>query len=278
MNLREAIAEAAQSIKMRDAEVLLAHILQRDRPWLFAHIEESLSGEQLGAFRALTARRAAHVPLQHLVGEQEFFGLTLRVTRDTLIPRPETELLVEAVLSWIAEKSAAPHALRILDLGTGTGAIAIALAKRLANAELTATDISPAALAIARENAARHHLANRIKFVESDLLAALPDETFDIMVSNPPYVALADASTLAPEVRDHEPHLALFAGNDGLDMYRRLIPQVHKAIASGGLLALEIGYGQSEAIRALFAECEWRNLRVMDDYAGIPRIVLAERV
>ena len=277
MSLRSAIAESSKLIALRDAEVLLAHILGRDRAFILAHINDPLSAERLTQLRALTCRRAAHTPLQHLTGEQEFYGLTFRVTPDTLIPRPETELLVEAVLNSIAEKPTLSHPLRLLDVGTGTGAIPIALATHLPTAKLTAIDLSPAALAIARENAARHRVSGRIRFVESDLLAALPEESFDIIISNPPYVSLADAPTLAPEVRDHEPHLALFAGNDGLEIYRRLIPQAHAALTPGGLLALEIGFGQSSSVRALLEKTLWHNIRILDDYAGIPRIVFAER-
>jgi release factor glutamine methyltransferase len=219
--------------------------------------------------------------LQHLTGKQEFFGINLRVTSDTLIPRPETEQLIEAVLEWVAARPASTRPMKILDVGTGTGAIAIALAMHLPTARLTAVDLSPAALAIARENAAHHRLASRIKFVESDLLAGLDGETFDIIVSNPPYVSPSDAHTLAPEVRDHEPHLALFGrpeqNQDGLGIYRLLIPQAHAALTPCGLLAIEIGFGQSDAVRSLFDEGLWHDVRILDDYAGIPRIVLAER-
>jgi release factor glutamine methyltransferase len=281
MTLRAAIAESSTDIAPRDAETLLAHILQRDRAWLLAHIDDPLSAEHLEQLCTLTARRAAHEPLQHLTGEQEFFGLNLRVTANTLIPRPETERLVESVIDWIANSPADSRALKILDVGTGTGAIVLALAQHLPTAYLTAVDLSPAALAVARENATRHHLDQRIRFVESDLLAAFsgktPGEPFDIIVSNPPYVSLADAPALAPEVRDHEPHLALFAGNDGLEIYRRLIPQAHAALVPGGLLALEIGFGQSNAIRALLDPNLWHNIRILSDYAAIPRVVLAER-
>jgi len=284
MTLRSAIAEASTSISVRDAETLLVHILQCDRAFILAHIDDPLSAKHLTQLRSLTTRRAAHEPLQHLTGEQDFFGLTLSVTPDTFIPRPETEILVEAVLNFVAEKPAPTHplqipvvALRILDVGAGTGAIPIALATHLPAAKLTAVDISPAALAIARENAARHHLSDRIRFVESHLLAALAGEPFDIIVSNPPYVSLADAPTLAPEVRDHEPHLALFAGADGLAIYRRLIPQAHAALIPGGLLALEIGFGQSDSVSALLDEKDWHNIRILDDYSAIPRIALAER-
>jgi len=276
MTLRNAIDESAQSIARRDSEVLLTHILGCNRAWLLAHSDDPLAVEHLAQLRTLTARRAAHEPLQHLTGEQEFFGFTLRVTPDTLIPRPETELLVETVLNSIPDKSAS---IKILDVGTGTGAIPIALGTHLPCAHFTSVDISPAALAIARENAVRHHVANRIHFLESDLLSALNGETFDVVVSNPPYVAFADAPTLTPEVRDHEPHLALFGrpeqNPDGLGIYRLLIPQAHAALVPEGLLALEIGFGQGDSIRALLNANLWHNIRILDDYTGIPRVVLA---
>jgi release factor glutamine methyltransferase len=282
MTLQDALAEASTQIPRRDAETLLAYLLQRDRAWLFAHPEAALEPTQFEAFRALTLRRAAHEPLQHLTGRQEFYGLTLHVTPDTLIPRPETELLVEAVLNW-AEHQPTPlriPALRILDIGTGTGAIALALATHLPTAEVVACDISAAALSVARDNAERLDLAGRVRFTQSDLLAALTPELdagglFHAIVSNPPYVPAADAPTLHPEVVDHEPHIALFAGPDGLDIYRRLIPQAHAALRPDGLLALEFGFGQRQALLDLLAG--WRNIRILDDYAAIPRIALATR-
>jgi release factor glutamine methyltransferase len=279
--VRDAITEASAHIPRRDAETLLLHLLHRDRAWLFAHPDEVLDETTLHKLRALTQRRAAHEPLQYLTGTQEFYGLALRVTRDTLIPRPETELLVEAVLSFAATL---PPNLRIVDVGTGTGAIALALAAHLPQASVTACDISPAVLEVARSNAAQHGLTPRVAFLESDLLAALPTgPPFDIVVSNPPYVPLSDAPTLAPEVRDHEPHIALFVGPndgpngapDGLDLYRRLIPQAHNALRPGGLLALEFGFGQRDALQALLTG--WPNIRFLDDYAAIPRVALAQR-
>jgi release factor glutamine methyltransferase len=264
-----------------------------DRAWLLAHAADSMHPADLESFRALTARRAAHEPLQHLTGTQEFFGLPLHVTSDTLIPRPETEHLVEAVLLWagqLAGSAVAGRILRIADVGTGTGAIVIALATHLPGAEFVAIDNSRAALAVAEQNARTHGVLDRIRFVQGDLLAAFlpgthsnqPPETearFDAIVSNPPYVALADAPTMQPEVVGFEPHTALFAGDDGLAIYRRLIPQAHAALRPDGLLALEFGFGQREALRDLLSESPpaWRNIRFLDDYAGIPRIALAER-
>jgi release factor glutamine methyltransferase len=249
---------------------------------MFAHPEEELDATQKEVFRDFIARRAAREPLQYLTGRQEFYGLPLRVTPDTLIPRPETELLVEAVLHWASSRQ---PALRILDVGTGTGAIALALATHLDAAEIVASDLSAAALAVARDNAAELDAsantgAGRVRFVQSDLLAALTPEVdagglFDIIVSNPPYVPAADAATMQPEVVDHEPHLALFAGDDGLEVYQRLIPQADAALRSGGLLAMEFGFGQKNALATLLDG--WDDVRFLDDYAGIPRIALASK-
>jgi release factor glutamine methyltransferase len=300
MTLRDALTEASNRIARRDAETLLAHVIERDRAWLLAHAAEPLAAAQLEAFRALTARRAAHEPLQHLTGAQEFYGLRLRVTPDVLIPRPETEHLVEAVLLWAAQVPAG-RTLRIADVGTGSGAIVIALATHLAGAEFFAIDNSAAALAIAQENARQHRCLERIRFVQSDLLTAFlpgnesgmdgasskinperdlsPELPLDAIVSNPPYVALGDATTMQPEVVGFEPHNALFAGDDGMAVYRRLIPAASLALRPGGLLALEFGFGQREALRALIEAHPriWRNPRFLDDYAGIPRVALAER-
>jgi len=276
MTLQQAIAEASALIARRDAEVLLTHLLQRDRAWLFLHGEDELASPDAAAFREMVARRAAHEPLQHITGVQEFFGLPLRVTRDTLIPRPETEHLVEAVLAWAATQ---PPGLRLLDVGTGTGAIALALATHLPQAEIVACDLSAAALDVARNNALELRLEQRVRFLLSDLLEAfsseLKDRRFDAIVSNPPYIPAGDAAEMQPDVRDFEPHSALFAGDDGLDVYRRLIPQARAALTPGGLLALEIGFSQREALAELLSG--WKNVRFLDDYAGIARVALATR-
>jgi release factor glutamine methyltransferase len=310
MTLRDALLEASASISRRDAETLLAHVLHRDRAWLLAHADDDLPTPDLDTLRSLVTRRTAQQPLQHLTGTQEFFGLTLRVTPDVLIPRPETEHLVEAILDFARSQPDA-H-LHIADVGTGSGAIAIALASALEHAHLTAIDVSPAALAVANDNAGRLGLADRIRFLQGDLLTPLltphaqPDPLFtadplsplvvgsdpfdplttplnpvfdtpifDVIASNPPYVPLDDAGTLAPEVRDHEPPLALFAGPGGLDIYRRLIPQAFDLLRPGGLLALEIGFGQRDALTELLAK--WHSVSFLNDYASIPRVTLALR-
>ncbi|HEX9202130.1 MAG TPA: peptide chain release factor N(5)-glutamine methyltransferase [Acidobacteriaceae bacterium] len=285
--MREALARATAQLSAspdlrdaasRDALLLLLHTLGISRATLLADPDRTLTPRQQAAYDSLILRRLTHEPIQYITGEQEFYGLALCVTPAVLIPRPETEHLVEAVLSEIKQAeldSTAP--LHILDIGTGSGAIAVALAHHLPEAHVTATDISPAALEVAASNAARHSLSARIHFRESDLLESLPpgDSTFDAIVSNPPYVSTADRNTLHPQVREHEPASALFAGADGLGIYRRLIPQALGALKPNGLLALEIGHGQREAIALLLAE--WNDFRFVEDLQQIPRVALARK-
>jgi release factor glutamine methyltransferase len=274
MTVHNLLLEASTLIARRDAELLLAHTLRQPRVWLLAHSEAELTEAEVASFLTLTGRRAAGEPAQYLTGTQEFFGLELRVTPAVLIPRPETEHLVEAALAW-SETQIKP--LRFLDIGSGSGAIAIAIAANEPAAEIVATDISPTALAVARDNALRLGVSDRIRFLESDLLSALgPAEfPFDAILSNPPYIPSTDAATMQREVVAHEPHTALFAGLDGLDIYRRLIPAAYAALRPGGLLALEIGFGQRDDLAALLTG--WDNVRFIEDYAAIPRVALAER-
>ena len=284
MTIGRLLEESSRRVLRRDAETLLLVVAGRDRAWLLAHPEAELTESQQAEFRAMVARREAHEPLQYVTGRQEFFGLDLRVTPDVLIPRPETEVLVEAVLAWAqghsGDLSLDGKSLTLVDVGTGSGAIALALADRLAEARVWAVDLSEGALAVARANAERLGLAQRVRFAHSDLLEVFSTTDsgpgrFDAIVSNPPYVPVADASTLQPEVRDFEPHLALFAGEDGLEVYRRLIPQARLRLRKGGLLAMEFGFGQKDALAGLLGR--WQNVRFFEDYAGIPRVVLAVR-
>lgn len=258
-----------------DAALLLRHTLSVGAAELRAWPERRLTPEQQQRFRAAVARRLAQEPIQYITGEQEFFGLSCEVSPAVLIPRPETELLVEAVLRELSPAS--DGSLRILDVGTGSGAIALALAKHLPEARVTAVDVSPAALAVAARNADRLGLAPRVRLVHSDLIEALSadEAAFDAIVSNPPYVAEADRDTLHPEVRDYEPAEALFAGPAGLDIYRRLIPQSERHLRPGGLLAMEFGYGQRDSLADLLVS--WDRVRFLDDLRGIPRVVLARR-
>jgi len=300
----------------RDAFTLLLHTLGITRAQFYADPNREVTPEQQTAYEAAIARRLKHEPIQYITGEQEFYGLALRVTPAVLIPRPETEHLVEAVLTELSNnqketvipsegrfsgRSRGTPAFRILDVGTGSGAIATALARHLPHAQITATDISPAALEIAKENAARHGLSDRIHFLESDLLEKLGfvilseasrdsardavegpavalsnnNVLFDAIVSNPPYVPDSDRPTLHPQVRDHEPAAALFAGADGLAIYRRLIPQARAALVPNGLLALEIGHDQRDAVATLLSG--WNSVRFIDDLQSIPRVALARR-
>jgi release factor glutamine methyltransferase len=275
MNLLDTLTEAATRIDKRDAELLLMHVLECDHAFIAAHPEASLTTEQHTELLNMVTRRALGEPVQYITGHQEFYALDFHVTPDVLIPRPETEHLVEAVLLW-ATQFHDERTLQIADIGTGSGAIVVALATHLAGAKFFATDISEAALTIARENAHAHECEQRIHFAHGDLLSGLAldeDFRFDAIVSNPPYVPTGDAATMQPEVVGHEPHTALFAGDDGLEIYRRLIPAARAALSPCGLLALEIGYGQRDALAALLHD--WNSVRFIDDYQGIPRTVLA---
>ena len=280
MTLREALAVARTRLSGRpelaatagrDAEALLLHATGLARTTLLAYPERELSPQDRSLYEAAIARRLTCEPIQYILEQQEFYGLALRVTPAVLIPRPETEHLVEAVLLRL------PHdqPVRILDIGTGSGAIAIALAVHLPLAQVVAVDISPGALAIASESARTHSVAERIQFVESDLLQALPGETFEAIVSNPPYIPTSDRSSLHPQVREYEPQLALFSGVTGLDLYRRIVPQAHAGLRPGGLLAMEIGWGQQVALADLLGE--WSDLSFVKDLQDIPRVVLATR-
>lgn len=255
----------------RDAELLLLHTIKRDRAFLLTHPETELAAEQQAQYEAWLRRRAAHEPIQYILGEQEFFGLTLYVTPDVLIPRPETEHLVEAMQARIPPD----RQFHIADVGTGSGAIAVALAYALPQAFITALDIAESALAVARRNAETHHVNERMRFLKSDLLSAVAVERFDAIVSNPPYVADGDRASLEVQVRDYEPATALFAGPSGMDIYERLIRQAHDALKPGGWLLMEMGLGQRKAVAQLLSG--WDNVSFVDDLQGIPRVACAQR-
>jgi release factor glutamine methyltransferase len=259
-----------------DAEFLLLHLLRREdssrnRAFLIAHSNRPTShGPE---FRALVRRRLTGEPIQYMTGETEFYGLPFRVTPAVLIPRPETEGLVEKVLSLAAGFSAP----RIIDVGTGSGAIPIALAAHLSQASITSIDLSAEALMVARGNAALNGVEAEIRFLEGDLLTPVLAERFEVVVSNPPYVPLEDRPAMDVEVREYEPSLALFAGEDGLSIYRRLIPQAFSVLVEGGWLAMEIGYGQREAIESLLSENGFEQIEFVADLQEIPRVVCARK-
>ena len=263
--LQAARARLAAAGNPRDAGVLLAHVLACDQAALLTHPERLLSPAESDQFESLIKRRLAYEPVQYITGAQEFFGLSFEVTPEVLIPRPETEHLVEAVLG-LADN------LHILDVGTGSGAIAVALAHSLPRSRVTAVDLSPAALEVARRNAQRHGVGERVTLLQSDLLAAVHQTDFDVVVSNPPYVAEGDV--LEPQVARYEPRSALYAGPTGLEIYQRLIPQARHALKPGGWLLLEIGFGQRADLQKLLSG--WTSVSFKDDLQGIPRVALAQ--
>src|SRR6266852_8572985 len=266
------------------AELLLLHVLGRDRTWLYAHPEEQVSSADTERYFELIARRAAGEPTQHLTGKQEFWGLEFEVTPDVLIPRPETEHVIELALDRLAlrerragrKQTLTGEGLQIADIGTGSGCIVIALAKELPGATFYATDISSAALAVAHRNAARHNATDSVRFVEGHLLGGVPPR-LDLIVSNPPYVGRYEAETLPREVRDHEPEIALYGGEEGYELYAGLIAQSAAHLKPGGILVLELGHDSLPAIQPLLDAPMWTNVAVTNDLAGIPRVLAAER-
>ena len=252
----------------RDAELLLAHLLGWDQAALLTHPERLLSLAEADQFESMLSRRLASEPLQYITGVQEFFGLSFEVSPAVLIPRPETEHLVEAVLERFGRESSP----RIVDVGTGSGAIAVALAHAIPRSRVTAVDFSSAALEVAQRNAERHGVLERVTLLQSDLLAALESADFEVVVSNPPYIA--EGEVLEPQVFNYEPRSALYAGPTGLEVYERLIPQARKVLKPQGWLMLEIGYGQSKALSRLLSD--WNEVSFLNDLQGIPRVVQAK--
>jgi len=266
-----------------NAELLLMFTLSCDRAYLYAHPERELSADENNRYDEALASRVRGVPAQYITGHQEFWGMDLIVTPAVLIPRPETEHLIEAVLDCVGrlplrpaqEKLSDANLLRIADVGTGSGCLALALAKELPQAEIYATDISTAALEVARANASRHQLESRIRFLETDLLAGIEVNSFDFVVSNPPYVGESEEDQVQLEVRKFEPRNAVFAGPTGAEVIERLIPQAYVALKPGGWLVMEVSGSVVEAVKRLLSE--WDDLRVNFDLQSIPRVVLARK-
>jgi release factor glutamine methyltransferase len=270
----EAIANGASQLApsptaRRDAELLLMHVTHLTRADLLTHPDRSLTPGELDAYQQAIARRARHEPVQYITSTQEFYGRPFAVTPAVLIPRPETEHLVEAALAL------EPRPNRILDIGTGSGILAITLALDIPAAAVTAVDISEDALAVARQNAHALNASQQIRFLTSDLFSAIEQEQYDCIVSNPPYVA--NTELLEPQVRDYEPPAALYAGTDGMAIYRRLVPGAVRHLTPGGHLLLEIGQGQREAVAVLLAESGYREIRFHADLQGIPRVAQSTR-
>jgi len=273
-----------------NAELLIMFTLDCDRAYLYAHPERELTSNEIQRYDEALARRSTGVPAQYITGHQEFWGLDLIVSPAVLIPRPETEHVVEAVVELASRADSkrsqdrdqqprtgvsAPHGLRIVDVGTGSGAIALALAKELPSAEIQATDISPEALEVARVNAARHELASRIEFHLTDLLDGLPPPSFDIVVSNPPYVGDSEEESVQLEVRKFEPRNAVFAGPTGMEVIERLIPQARQALRPGGWLVFEISGTIADRVRGLLSS--WDEVAIRNDLQGIARVAIARK-
>lgn len=264
-----ALAQAAIPEPRLTAEILLAHLLGRERGYLYAHPEEELAAP--ARWHALLAARLAGTPLQYLTGVQEFYGRRFAVSPAVLIPRPETELVIAAALEHLPPDAPA----RVLDVGTGSGCIAVTLALERPRARVAASDFSAAALAVARRNA--EQLGAAVAFVQADLLAPLSGP-FEVIVSNPPYVAETELAALQPEVRDHEPHLALVAGSSGTETYARLIPQAAAALRPGGWLVLELGYAAAHRVRGLLDRQVWAQVATRPDSLGWERVLAARRI
>jgi release factor glutamine methyltransferase len=256
-----------------DAEFLLRHLLKYERAALLVRWNERLHENEAERYAELVARRQRGEPIQYITGEAEFYGLPFRVTPAVLIPRPETEHLVETVIA-LCRGMERP---RVVDVGSGSGAIAVALAHQLQQAQMTAMDISADALAVARENAQRNGVAERIRFAKGDLLAPVKGERFEVVASNPPYVSSDERAAMDVEVREFEPETALFAGADGLAVYRRLIPQAAEVLVTGGHIAVEIGYDQRDAIRELLGASGFEDIEFVPDLQGIARVAVARR-
>jgi len=260
-----------------NAELLLMFTLGCDRAYLFAHPERDLTAEEQTRYKEALDQRASGIPAQYITGHQEFWGLDFIVTPAVLIPRPETEHVIETVLKLNdgGRASSPGPVLRIVDVGTGSGCIALALAKELPQAEIHAADISPAALEIARTNAARHQLDQHIRFRQTDLLQGYDQEAFDFVVSNPPYVGESEEDQVQIEVRKFEPRNAVFAGTTGVEVIERLIPQAHAALKAGGWLVIEISGTIADRVQLLFNG--WNEVQITNDLQGIPRVISAQK-
>ena len=259
-------------------ELLLAHLLAVPRMRLYLDFDRALTPDQLDGLRELVKRRGNREPLQHIAGSTSFCGLDLKVTRDVLVPRPETELLAEFAWEYLNSLPAAPNPPSALDFGTGSGCLAVAVAVKCPAAQVVAIDVSKEALAIARENATRHKVESRIRIREGDGFGALPGGMkFDLLVSNPPYIPSGELASLEPEVRDHDPRLALDGGADGLNFYRLLAREAGDWLKTSGRLMVEFGDGQAAELQRVFGGQNWIVEGVREDYNRKPRILVAVR-
>lgn len=269
----ERLAQSGMIESRREAVSLLAFVLGRDRTYLFAHPEYTLNADELRSYEDVVNRRSSHEPFQYIVGKQEFYGFDFKVNGDVLIPRPETEILVETAIERLSDREKP----RLLEIGIGSGCISISLLKTQPAATAVGVDISKSALQVARENAAAHGVEDRIELVSSDVYLSLGPERFDAILANPPYVPSNDIEGLQPEVRLFEPHVALTDGRDGLTIIRQIIEGAPQHLVHDGFLLIEFGFGQSESVKSMYDVGEWQDVKFVDDHQGIPRIAFAER-
>jgi release factor glutamine methyltransferase len=287
MQLKQALDSAYQRFIANEvpsprlnAEILMTFTLGRDRSFLFAHPERELTAEEQVRYEEVVTQREQGCPTQYITGHQEFWGLDLLVSPAVLIPRPETEHVVETVLELVLELVQEHYRehherIRIVDVGTGSGCIALALATELPQAEIHACDVSDEALEMARVNAARLGLGSRVLMRKSDLLAVYEDGMFDFVVSNPPYVGESEADKVQKQVRDFEPKIAVFSGSEGMDVYRRLLPQAIQVLRPGGWFVTEIGFSIEDKTKQLLYQ--WEDVRTTADLQGIPRVIAARK-
>jgi release factor glutamine methyltransferase len=283
MQLRQAVDSAYRLFVENEvpsprlnAELLLMFVLGSERAYLYAHPERELTADEQSRYDEVAHERARGCPTQYITGHQEFWGLDLLVSPAVLIPRPETEHVVETVLDLVNNyHQNGPGRLRLVDVGTGSGCIVLALSSELPQAEFHACDVSEEALEMARVNAARLGLGGKVLFRKSDLLSVYSGEQFDFVISNPPYVGEAEADKVQKQVREFEPRIAVFAGREGMDIYRRLVPQAHEHLRPGGWLVTEIGFSEEAKVRELLAG--WLEIQVTADLQGIPRVVAARK-
>jgi release factor glutamine methyltransferase len=278
MTVGEALAETTSTLAesevpnaSKDAWQLVTFTTGLTRSQMIAHPETEIADTDLDVLRQAAARRAAREPLQYILGRQEFYGMDFVVSPAVLIPRPETEILVERAIRFLG----GPTRPEFIEIGTGSGCIALSILSHVRTASAFAVDISPEALSIAKQNAGLHALTGRISFGLSDVFESVPGRTFDAVLSNPPYVPDVDLATLQPEVRDHEPHTALVSGPEGLDVIRRLISGAPRFLKAGGVLIFEMGFSQSARVTELFDPDVWKDIELIPDLQGIPRIACA---
>ncbi len=278
MNISQAITRAASILDkngvpnpLREARSLLLHVLERETAYVVAHPEYRLTENESIDFEAVLRRRASREPFQYITGRQEFYGLEFEVAPGVLIPRPETEILVEAAISLLnaADKP------RFCEVGIGSGCIAISILYKILDAQAVGVDISRAALELTARNATKHGVGDRLTLREADMFAGLGKFNFDLILSNPPYIPESDLESLQAEVGGFEPHSALFGGADGLDIIKLLIANAPRFLKSGGFLLIEIGFGQAASVKGLFGSSFWKDIVFLPDLQGIPRIVRA---